>query len=508
MIKTITITFPINQDINKNLIIEYPTTKKKEAVFLSNCLLDHLNIFCDLLASIDKISFITSTNPKTLYIENILGLKDYLEDKIPAFKEIVIEDVPLTDRETALFLLKILLIDSLLQQGEEVERPEDVATLAGQTSMVLDIIAANYYETPTDYLDYLLTASSKNQSLLFDWFNNRERFHLLNTLMEEQKELIFRDTYLLNHLEELIPSLEQELFKISPSTTDYEIFLQQPLSKEELHSLMQEFLKTIDSSGDWLNRYLEYHNTRIIYKEKDLSDDWSTDLYEGQYMIFAPLTGTITDFRDLVHELAHLPALANLREDEYLPQNLVEFPSIYLEYQAIEFLRTKGYSETVIDALYQERNTWTFANLLEVIPVFKLLKNYNQAPITKETIAKESLSALENITTYQEDDLLLIAYLYPFEDQDITRFCDQENAFLLQAPDNILKMYPYILGRRLALECMQKQETDPAITSKILSIIPTLKEETYDQIITKLNLTNPNNKVLVKKTSSKTSDYD
>lgn len=107
-------------------------------------------------------------------------------------------------------------------------------------------------------------------------------------------------------------------------------------------------------------------------------------------MIFAPLTGTITDFRDLVHELAHLPALANLCEDEYLPQNLVEFPSIYLEYQAIEFLRTKGYSETVIDALYQERNTWTFANLLEVIPVFKLLKNYNQAPITKETIAKES----------------------------------------------------------------------------------------------------------------------
>ena len=49
--------------------------------------------------------------------------------------------------------------------------------------------------------------------------------------------------------------------------------------------------------------------------------------------------------------------LEQLTEGETISPSLLEFPAIFMELQAIKFLRQKGYPQELLDALYIERNT-------------------------------------------------------------------------------------------------------------------------------------------------------
>lgn len=500
MTKILTVQLSNEDETIKDFIIKYDENSQEEAMKLQEKLIEHQLIFSEVLCGLDKISFIDSPDQTTLYISSIDGLKSYLKKRVKIIKDKTTTIISLKDKEQTATFLRGLLLELYQSLDIKVDNKEELTFFKGKENAIYDILAAHYYKDDSQYLNYLLEDSKQAKEEIFSWFNEQERFNLLNQLLSEQYQLLFqsnqkeeiRDSFLLKYLSNINEQLEQEILGV-PILEAMKNYESSPLSQEELYSLTKDFFDTIDPTGEWSKKFEYYHENKIVYEEKEENSnvEWCSFRYNDEYVIIAPLTGKLSDFRDLVHEIAHLVSLESMTEDEFITPSLLEFPSIFLEFQALKFLQEKGYSSKFINNLYLERNSWTIASIMEVLPVLRLLERKMQAPITAESEETYSLSMIGSINDYTLEELDTISEYYPFIKEDIFEKCDETIDYLLQNPTSLYKTYPYTIGRYLAAEAMNKSCTDCTVVPKVLSIIPILKEETPESIISKLNLEIP-----------------
>lgn len=250
MRKTITIQLFKDETSLKDFTIEYDDTTATEAELLKERLTEHQLIFSELLCGLDKISFIDSPNQTTLYISSLDGLKSYLDNKINSIQTKVQNEIPLTNPEETATFLRGLLIDLFQSLDIKLENTAEQQFFQGKVNSIYDVLAAHYYKEPEDYLKYLLSDSKVAKEELFYWFNEQERFNLLNQLLTEQHQLLFqfddkeeiRDPFLLKYLPNINEKLEKEILQLPILETDHN-FECPKLSKEELYSLTKEFLK-------------------------------------------------------------------------------------------------------------------------------------------------------------------------------------------------------------------------------------------------------------------------
>ncbi len=491
-----------NSEETRILEIEYSAENESEVLQIETMIKNNRFIFSDIFRELDKISYLSSNDDKTLYITSILDLKKYLSEQLNSIRGKLIK--PLLEENStfskALFL-RTILMGLYKDLGIDIEIPKAMTDLEQHVNAVYVVLAAKYYEEtnePDKLLEFIMNPDKDKKNDILVWINESSRFDLLNMLLNEQYQILIqldgeeeiRDSLLNSHLDEVIEIIERDL-QLAP-LAEKEITYNFPtLTQEELHQMCREFFAKIDPTGKWLEKYEKYHKETIVYGEKDPSTtiDWCNFKDGDDYIIIAPLSHTISDFRDLVHEISHIVSLEQLSEGETIVPSLLEFPAIFMELQAIKFLRQKGYPQELLDALYIERNMWTAQNTITISPILRTLSRYlKNGPITLKSEQDYSLSLIGNPEELTQDDKDVINQYIPFDESRIMELCDEKNDFLIMHPDAVLREYPYTIGKFLAVKSMDKEKEEPTTLPQILSIIENLKNETPEGVIKKLHL--------------------
>lgn len=96
---------------------------------------------------------------------------------------------------------------------------------------------------------------------------------------------------------------------------------------------------------------------------------------DQEWKIYLISDGTIRTFVTFVHEFVHY---VSLKQNDNINFSLIEFPSIYFENIAAEFLKDRGYEEGIIDEVLNARNANNFELYADQILQLKEILNYKK----------------------------------------------------------------------------------------------------------------------------------
>ncbi len=478
--------------------IKFTDTTANDAAKLKEILESNPTLFQMFLAGHKYISFETTEDEESLEISSLDDFKYLLKEFIPAYMDMLKQKVyseSLENIET--IFLRILLLDKISAKENQTLDNELVSDLNLNINTIYSILGIAYYEnSPEKLSEFIFNPTSDEKEKIFHWLNKKERYNLINLLIEEEYqkmlelEALENDSYLRTHLEELLELSEidiEDRFKNKEKSTTLP-----HISEEELDKLCTEFFIQIDPSLKWLKIYKKLkENHNILYGEKfpDSCSDWGCVETTDNVYIYAPLDGTIRDFMYFIHEFAHAITLLNKEKGECIPSTIQEFPPIFFERCATAFLRENGYREEDITDLEEERINATLDNSSDISPSLRYLIDYlNHGSITYET-EKEKMDRIRNAipNDLPEEMIELLNLMLSTQDEEnIHTKVDAENLFLLEHPNCIFEEYPYILGSELADATLFKAKKDPMIIYTMLSITENLTKENYASVCGKL----------------------
>lgn len=487
--------------INTEIIeIEYEDTNKDEVEKIVQAIKKNYLFFQDLTRPYARISFVNS--PNTIQVSSYEDFKNYIGRKLTSFLKDLKESIAKNQDLNDIIYLKFILLDkynSLKNYSPAFAEREDLHVYINS---MYTLAASDYYDNENDLLDFIFELKDSEKGKVLKHLLDKRRFDLLNHLLQEQLDLIIQgtkedteyDSFLKNHMSEILSISQIDFMNGNLVIPTEEKNIELPkINRDELHQLVREFLISVDPSLKWLKIYNKLLEENIIVYGKLHPDDkveWCCTPYKGKRHIAAPLTGTIRDFRCMIHEFMHYISLLDVPVNEISQLALDEYPSIVFETLAIKFLKTKGYSDDVINALLKERTVWTQDNIFDITPTLKMLNEYvTEGPITFEREQEKNKRLQAFIDTNLSTDMKeSVEKLTSTSDQSIIDRCDYEIMFILCAPLAVLNEYPYVLGKYLSTKTLERLEEEPTLIYILLEITENLQNETPQSIIKKMNL--------------------
>ena len=487
--------------INTEIIeIEYESKDKKEVEKIKESIKKNYLILKDLVSPYTRISF--TDTPNTIQVSSYEDFKDFINSRLEEYLTKLKESLSKNADTNEVVYLKFLLLEkyNVLKNYSPAFAERD--DLEVYINSMYTLAASSYYNNQTDLLNFMFELPEKEKEKILKDLLEKRRFDLLNHLLQEQYDLIVQstdsseeyDTFLKNNMSEIISIAQLDFLNGNIIIPQEKKKVDLPkLSRKELENLVREFLIEIDPSLKWIKIYNEaLLEERIVYGRLNPKDkvEWCCTPYNGKRHIAAPLTGTIRDFRCMIHELIHYIAMLNIPIEELPSPSLDEYPSIVFETLAINFLKKKGYSKEVIDNLKEERILWTQDNIFDITPTLKMINEFvTEGPITyeKEQLRNKRLQTLidETLDPNLKEKVEKVAQT---SDESIIDKIDFEIMFILSAPLAVLEEYPYILGRYLSTKTLNRLEEDPMLIYELFNITESLTIETPQSIIIKLNL--------------------
>lgn len=487
----------------KVIPIEYITKNKKEALRIKEVFDNNAMLFKIFLASYNKLSLKDSDEEATLNINSLDDLKDMTEEIIPKYMEMLHNQVYSEggeDIET--IFLKILLMDSIASnEASNIKLPSEEET-GYSINTIYSIVAMDYYKeqnTPEKLLDFIYNPSPEEKTKIFEWLNKKQRYNLLNFLIEEEYqellslEKLENDPFLRTHLEEVLSLSEVNIFG-GLIKEDKKPLRLPSLTKNELDRMCSEFFIKIDPSLKWLKLYNKLKSERkILYGQKfpDPNSKWGCLQTTDDIVIYAPLDGTLHDFVYMIHEFAHYVTLYMKNEGEYISSAIKEYPPLFFEKCALRFLQEKGYHPKAIAAIDKERALATQTNKTNISPTLRYLNQYlTIGPITFER-EKEKMDKIRNAIPEElpaEMKELITALMSTDDENNVHIKIDAENAFLVERAECLYEEYPYIVGTYLATETLKRLDEDPITIFHVLNITENLANETVASVIQKIGL--------------------
>lgn len=478
------------------LPIEYDDKHKQEAEQLKELLERNQMLFQMFLTGQKKISFLDINEEDTIYIESIEDLKKLLSNIIPTYMEILHKQVYSNGNNMDTDLLRMLLVDIISSKEESGIDKTISKDINLNINTIYALVAMSYYNDE-ELINFIFNPTGLEKEKILKLLNAKERYNLMNMLLEEEYQKILEleqlenDDYLKTHLEELLELSEldiEERFKLSKGKESNF----PKLTKEELDKLCVEFLIKIDPSLKWLKIYNKLkENNNILYGEEfpDSCSKWGCVETTEEVYIYAPLEGNISDFMYFIHEFTHCITLMHKEKGECIPSSIQEFPSIFFEKCATSFLREKGYSDETVAALEEQRVIATLGNKSDISPSLRYLIDYlTKGPITFE----QEKAKMDRIRNAIPDDLpkemqeLLNNIMSTHDEENVHKKVDVENSFLIEHPDCIFEEYPYIVGYELADATMYKVSENPMLIYTMLLITESLTKENYASVCNKL----------------------
>ena len=332
-----------------------------------------------------------------------------------------------------------------------------------------------YYQENDKLLDI---NKDDDLNILFNWTKDKCRYQLLDELMVhmfnrfiniEDNGVDNRDEFFINNIDmmEKIMSTGNNTIKIDNNSL-------LKLSKDKTITLVKEILLEIDPSSEWLRIYEEaIDKNKIIYLNEldkkgiiDLKKELGVDslkyidnscltLENGEKYIFLNYKGDISDVSTTIHEFTHYVSKYNHNEKE--TPILREFPAIFFELYALEYLKEIGCDETDIKLVNQHRIADTYMAIMESRLFIYYLKMIMDNGVISEDLDKELIKDNNYMS------------------EDYEKNCDDCIRDLIINPYVFFEIYPYVIGNYLANMGFERIKYD----RQMLSIIKFMNDNLY-----------------------------
>lgn len=342
-------------------------------------------------------------------IEDFYNLVDVMISDMIKYSQI---DKMINDED----FLKVLHL-SLLSNGFsadikplfELDNPYSVDTINF-------LLASKYYKLDVKkiikYLD-----NKKNSTKLLAWLKETSRYDTYNYLLDfganylEKSDFEFYDNleYFLDNIQEESKNYQKINSYYGESRENLKL---EKLSGEEFNSLFNNYLTYINAPDEWRKNYeMLKEEKRIVFKYNEEIENgvyYRKDKY-SKGIIYVESDCSTKMFLTFVHEFIHY---ITLRKNEP-SKHLKEFPSIYYEDIAAEFLVANGYSEDIIKDIIIRRNNGNLFVYNKYIPLLLDINKYkNKGPFNSKDMAKEVCdSKIEELFSTSQDNLSKYSYL-------------------------------------------------------------------------------------------------
>ncbi len=366
------------------------------------------------------------------------------------------------------------------------------------------LIALKYFDNKHQFTELTTFLKTRNnQEQLFDWLQQTERFNVYNYLLELTVDMFKEDDLdFFTTMDDILYKMRTNFVKsfLSEDNQDKEISIPQ-LSSAQAENLLIDFLKQIHVPEEWISLYFSLKEKNYIIYEKVGEDGKNHsacyfDQEDQAYKLKITDYDHAKTFLNLVHEFAHYISLQKGQG----PYSLLEYPSIYYERVAGQYLITRGYDPEVVEYLLsrQKNNYDLYCTLADL---FLDINSYGRGkPIRREEKIASSkrkveamLEAKKELLKLSEDYQISIRDSFVLEiepldyDKEVDGECDDYiNAFLIDGID-ILNGYQYLIADYLVEKTLENK--NQAIDQAMIEITTNLPNYNMNSVLETLNLT-------------------
>ena len=349
-----------------NTTIVFDDRTKSQAEELKIIIEKNPLLFSEVLGKNKIFSFIKDI-PNTEYIEDVDNFfRKLVEDN---FYSNDIEKRLDDSKQSLVVYLGYLIVEGFNRDTIEdlysTEKSiEDTVNTLGeslyQREIYEDILIKEYFDecgTKEDFKDYLKTKNNTKE--IMDRIKNKYRFkaynYVLNNIVEYLRECGYFEP---ENMLEICGNIHFEMRELTfskvtnPEELNQRLATLPKMNRLTLDKYFREFLKEIDSDGILLKIYNDALLKRKIKLNKNYKGSFCV-INEKNVTLEIKETGTIKDFFTLCHEFMHY--VLNTYNKDSIPLALEEFPSIFFEKYAIDFLNKKGYKEEQLEVLHDFR---------------------------------------------------------------------------------------------------------------------------------------------------------
>jgi hypothetical protein len=362
-----------------------------------------------LLKIINNNTFVKELLPKKLNLvteeENytyISSIDNYIDELLKT----VFEDQELLETiNTDVFKSRIYYY-YLISKYDKRHCFEDQLLSKGE-NYFLTLASLIYNDSLTKTINFAKNVDSKEKEELINLLKEDTRLDVLNYLLETfNKFILDLDSDFINKIKEYYNSIIntyldenylKEQYKDIDLTSDDKL---SHLSLSNLNKYFEMFLEEIDIT--WLNTYKEaIKNNKIIF-EKSSNPITNNASYEYNGVVHMMYNENTYDFSTLAHEFAHYMSHSSPTSSFVLR----EFPSLFFEIEAANYLEKLGYSKEETTNIKLVRKTYLFNLFLYNSELTHYLIKYNTIGSLKIddfiSVFKNSQTIIDNAF----DDLL------------------------------------------------------------------------------------------------------
>ncbi len=447
-------------------------------------------LFSDYKGKIISIGLPVSSNNNVVYISDFNKFFDNLLKALLQDKNVA---TSLEHPDLLPALYTQLLVKKSIQNGDTVVMLNDGIS----DDMLWFMIACKFFDYRTkfnelsDFLKYRY-----NSECIFNWLRETQRFTTYNYLLKIASNYLREyDLSFFDNIGEIVSKMNEESIALAlslPNESDYDL---PKVSLEDLEKIFFDFLNSIRAPEQWKNLYTKLKNENKILFEDSIDGLERSEVFldvDGIRKIRVTTDGTIKCFVSFVHEFVHYVSL----QGNMPPFSLFEFPSIYYERVAANYLVQIGYDENIIKQVIRDRNQ----NNLDIYSsLFGLLMDickYNKnGVITKEDkieplkksmeIIYETRKKLAKICKEAGDPIEDLEFLdmpnYNYEEL-VNKECDENITSFIKNGLLVLNGYQYLTDSYLVNSILEKQDGDNTL-DKMIFITEHLEDFNIEKII-------------------------
>lgn len=370
--------------------------------------------------------------------------------------------------------------------------------------MLWFLIACKYFDYKTEFneLSNFLKYHNDSERIL-DWLKETQRFETYNYLLKCVSNYLKEyDLLFLDNIDEIFSKINEKNMEVVLSLLKEKDYDFPKMSLDDLERTFLDFLNSIKAPVGWKNLYTELKNkNRILFEESEDGLEHSEVFVDDDGIRKIRLTtdGTINCFVSFVHEFVHYVSL----QGETPPFSLLEFPSIYYERIAANYLISVGYDENIIKQVIRDRNKDNFVIYSSLFGLLLDICIYNKkGQITKDDrieplkksmdIRFETIKKLVGIAEDAGESIENLDFLtmpnYNFE-EIANEECDENISLFIKSGFLVLNGYQYLVDSLLVDSMLEKENNDTTL-DKMRFVTEHLVDFNVEKIINYLEISN------------------
>ena len=480
----------------KDIEIHYDNVKNKNIDDIKSVIDKNYNLFLSILGEKKVISLVSENEEGAVYISDFD--KTFSEVVSQLFNDKNVNSLLEDPDALPAFYLETLVRKNANNSMSLLQPDPDISD-----EMLYSYIAYIYFAkkgTFDDFVSYL--KERKETDKILSWVQTEARFDTYNLLLEQTiNSLKISGFDFLENISGIVHiMLEQSTNNLLQQKEEIEL---PKMTTQELYNLFDDFLIYINAPKDWKNAYDELKSSNRISFEQangiDISMCYSDENDILKIQIFTD--GTIKCFCTFVHEFTHY---ISMQDKGYIPieqHSISEFPSIFFEKKAAQFLVDKGYEQNIVDKVVRDRNRNNIEGYMGISSLFNDLYVFTKRGSIsrdKKVAFYENSSRLiqetkENIAKVIAAEGISVdpSFLEPPK-IDIPKAIDKDCDFLI---DSLIKNdsflidgYQYLLGTYLAEEVLKSSNDDVSIIPRMINVTNNLCNMNLKDVLREFNI--------------------